>query len=415
MRDISAMSLYHNSKHKLSNVRRTIASLLDSDFPLTAGDRALRKLTDVFEDIDSKLDRAASLNDQSALQLVAENLNLKIYQALPILGFILRSTNVRNAFEMLYPLYLIAKGALQGNPQLILSSEWDYVPFAYPQSLENLKSFILIGLPASEAASALLMPLAGHELGHAVWRNRGIGANLQLDLQSRCDANFRNKISDFQRVFSDFDENDLVARDLLPNAIAEASNYAGFQAEEIFSDLFAYGCFGESYLRAFAYILTPGGTISDPKYPMHSTRVDVMRSFAQSEAVALPAYTELGFKLDQRSGSARLNFIVRMAEAAVADITSELWSHVRNILEKGRLPRPTSTETEIHIKNFDLGIPSPQVKCVGDIINAGWRRFDNIAKSSGPERAADVSEKLGELNEILLKTIEVFEYRNRIS
>jgi hypothetical protein len=198
------MSLFHSSKYKLKNIQRAIDSLLDGDFPLRAGEQALLKLRDVFSGFDANLDRAELLNDELNLRQVAQNLNVKIYQALPVLGFVLRSTNVRNAFEMLQPLHAIAKAALQGNPQLILSSEWDYVPFAYPQSLDNLKSFILIGLPASEAASALLMPLAGHELGHPVWRNRGIGAGLQESLQSKCRTHYSARMPEFRRTFIDY-------------------------------------------------------------------------------------------------------------------------------------------------------------------------------------------------------------------
>src|ERR1700730_19445999 len=115
------MSLLHNSKHKLKNVQRTINALLDGDFPLGAGRNALLKRRDVFAELDHKIDRANRLKDADAIRQLASNINLKIYQALPILGFILRSTNVRNAFEMLQPLHAIAKVALQGNPQLILS------------------------------------------------------------------------------------------------------------------------------------------------------------------------------------------------------------------------------------------------------------------------------------------------------
>ena len=52
--------------------------------------------------------------------------------------------------------------------RLILSSEWDYSPFMYDQ-ITDLPSFVFIGLPACESANPLLLPLAGHELGHSVW------------------------------------------------------------------------------------------------------------------------------------------------------------------------------------------------------------------------------------------------------
>ncbi len=145
------MSLYHNSKQKIRNIQRTIDALLDGDFPLSSGRQALNKFRDVFTKLDKKLDRAVALKDQVAERQLAHNVSVKVYQSLPLLGFILRSTNVRNAFELLDPLQNIADAVLQGKPQLLLSSEWDYVPFAYPQSLEDIKSFVLIGMPASES------------------------------------------------------------------------------------------------------------------------------------------------------------------------------------------------------------------------------------------------------------------------
>src|SRR5262249_26060614 len=148
--------------------------ILEGDFPITSAKHALLKLRDVFLELEKRLDRAGRIRGSASLVQIADTINLKVLQVLPILGFILRSTNVRNAFEVLEPLQTIADAALQGTPQLLLSSEWDYVPFAYPQSLDDLKSFVLIGLPASEAGSALLLPLAAHELGHAVWRTLGI-------------------------------------------------------------------------------------------------------------------------------------------------------------------------------------------------------------------------------------------------
>src|SRR4029077_19952142 len=124
-------------------------------------------------------------------------------------------------------------------PQLIFSSEWDYVPFAYPQSLEDLKSFVLIGMPASDAASALLMPLAGHELGHAVWRNRGFEGGIVATLQHHCEELYDNNIDRFRQVFPDYKPSDIVGRQVLPVAIAESVEYAVRQAEEPFCDLFA--------------------------------------------------------------------------------------------------------------------------------------------------------------------------------
>ena len=405
------MSLYHSSRYKLRNIERTIDSLLEGDFPLDAGREALHNLRDVFTKISKRLDRANVLDNPANLVQVAQVINLKILQSLPILGFILRSTNVRNAFEMLEPLHAIASNALQGKPRLILSSEWDYVPFAYPQSLDSLKSFILIGLPASEAASALLMPVAGHELGHAVWRHYGIGASLQQDLQTKCFARYGLPINreEFSRLSKKSGPNDLFGPQLVEEAVEESSTYAGFQAEELFCDLFAYACFGPSYLRAFAYIVAPGDGVTDAKYPRHSTRVGVIRNVASKENVTLPTLEELGFIPDGRRGDAQHQFMVRMAEGAVADIMDDLWQFVVTVIGKGGINRPQTEKTKSLLRSFKVLIPSEDGGSVGDIINAGWERYDEIISTG-----ASMFDQLAQLNEVLLKTIEVFEYNRRI-
>jgi hypothetical protein len=241
------MILYHDSRQKLANVRRTIEGLLEGDFPLNSGPAALRRLIRVFEDLQTKLDRAKKLNDESSEKQIATLINVKIVQVLPILGFILRSTNVRNSFELLDPLQVVADAMLQGRPQLLLSSEWDYVPFAYPQTLEDLQSFVLIGMPASETSSALLVPLAGHELGHAVWRNRGLGGGAHATLQYKSDDLFEKNIDEFRKLFTEYNPNDIVNKEILPESKAVAVEDAVFQAEELFCDMFAYALFGESY------------------------------------------------------------------------------------------------------------------------------------------------------------------------
>jgi hypothetical protein len=408
------MSLLHNSKHKLTNVQRTIDGLLDGDFPLGAGRNALLKLRDVFAELDHKIDRANRLKDADALRQIASNINLKIYQALPILGFILRSTNVRNAFELLDPLQAIASAALQGKPQLLLSSEWDYVPFAYPQSLEDLRSFVLIGLPASEAASALLLPLAGHEIGHAVWRNLGIEGSVASTLQYRCVALYSRDMPNFQKVFPDYNPNDIVSRDILPSAIGESVDYGVRQAEEIFCDLFAYAIFGAGYVHAFAYIVAPGsGGVRDPNYPSHVTRISVVSEMAAAEGFNLPNHKQLDFANETRRGDSRHRFMVRKAEDSVAAIKQGLWKRVLEIVDKSKLQRPSETLAIRHLKEFGIGIPAHQPVCLGDIVNAGWLRYAEIVRSAGDPR--NVSEELDNLNEMLLKTVEVLEYLRRVS
>jgi hypothetical protein len=404
------MSLYHNSKHKLRNVYRTIDALLDGDFPISSGRNALRRLRDIFEEQERKLGRARKLSDDQTEKQIANILNVRIYETLPILGFILRSTNVRNAFELLEPLQHIADAVLQGRPQLLLSSEWDYVPFAYPQSLEDLRSFVLIGLPASEAATALLVPLAGHELGHAVWRNRGIGGSAHGTLQNRCEQLFKDNMSEFQRYFPDYDSTDIVYKELLPESIAKAVEYAVFQAEEIFCDMFAYAIFGESYLYAFSYILAPGsGRARTSMYPSYSMRISVLKDIAVNEGVTLPGTDALDFVDELPRQNPRDRFIARMAEKSVSEVIPDLWRNLTSLLSTGKVSRPNPTFSARHLREFRIGIPAHQPVCLGDIINAGWEYYRELQHMSDSE----IASKTDYLNEMVLKTIEVLEYTRR--
>lgn len=406
------MSLYYNSKHKVRNICRTIDALLDGDFPISSGRKALQKLREVFEEQEKKLDRAKKLSDAKTTSQIANIINVKSYQTLPILGFILRSTNVRNAFEILDPLQHIADSVLQGRPQLLLSCEWDYVPFAYPQSLEDLRSFVLIGLPASEAATALLVPLAGHELGHAVWRNRGIGGSAHATLQARCEILFQQNMPEFKKHFPEYDPTDIVYKEILPETIAEAVEIAVFQAEELFCDLFAYAVFGESYLYSFAYILAPGsGRSRTTMYPSYKTRMSVLKDVAAKEGVTLPGIDALDFIDEVARLIPRDRFVARMAEQSVSEVTDGLWQNVSTLISTGKVPRPNSTFTQRHLREFRVGIPAHQPVCLGDIINAGWAYYREIQTLKSQD---EIAAKTDYLNEMVLKTIEVLEFRRRV-
>ena len=407
------MTLFHDSKQKLVNISRTIEALLEGDFPLASGRIALQRLTRVFEELERKLDRARKLNDESSERQMAALVNVKVIEVLPILGFILRSTNVRNAFELIDPLQVIADSILQGNPKLLLSSEWDYVPFAYPQTLEDLKSFVLIGMPASETSSALLVPLAGHELGHAAWRNRGLGGGAHATLQFRCEELFKKNMDEFRKYFSEYDPHDIVNKEVLPELIAAAVEDAVLQAEELFCDMLAYALFGESYVYAFAYILAPGsGRVSGTKYPSYRTRMDVLKKIAETEGVVLPDVNALKFSDEAPRSNPRDRFILRMTETSVAEITDALWGLASGLISKNGVVRPNNTLSNKHVREFRLGIPASSPRCLGDILNAGWMLYREAQSNS--DSGNNVVRLVDDLNEMILKTVEVLEFKRRV-
>ncbi len=406
------MTLYLNSKIKVDNIKRHLHDMLESDFPLSSGGRALRKLLKVFEELEKNLDRADKAKSVESSKLFANLINSKIYQALPIMGFILRSTNVRNTFELLDPFQVISDKVLQSVSHVMISAEWDYIPFAYPQTLEDLRSFVLIGMPGSEVGNPLIVPLAGHELGHAVWRNRSIGGSVNTTLQYHCDALYDEEMKNFRRVFPEYKESDLVHRELLPESKSLSVDYANFQAEELFCDMFGYALFGESYLHAFAYILAPGdGRGPTARYPTYKTRVETLRRVATEEGVNLPTLADLSLADDPHRGSAQARFIINMAERSVEKVKIGLWDTVQKLLTEKAVLRPVEGMAQKHLREIRMGIPAHEPRCLGDIINAGWLHYHDLKSSS--RSSAELINKTAHLNEIVLKTIEVLEYRRR--
>ena len=127
----------------------------------------------------SDLKRAAAGQDHWLQLNTCQRTLDELTRFLPVLGFVLRSTNVRTAFEIHGPLLRLTREFLGADTRLLVSSEWEYSPYTY-SPLPDFADFVLIGFPASESANPLVVPLAGHELGHSLWSSK----RLQTDVSS---------------------------------------------------------------------------------------------------------------------------------------------------------------------------------------------------------------------------------------
>ena len=102
-----------------------------------------------------------------------------------------------------------------------------------------------------------------------------------------------------------------------------------------------------------------------------------------------------------------------MAENSVDRVMNGIWSLVSTLMQNGKIQRPDDTAAERHLKQFLIGIPIFNPTCLGDIVNAGWLYHAQVMTTA--KSSAEVTEKLYHLNEMLLKSIEVLEYRRRVS
>jgi hypothetical protein len=159
--------------HAALNLARDLEA---SEFPQPYCKEGIQLIAERFQEREKFLKSIGDKRDLAIVRATCRGVLDDLFDLLPILGFFLRSTNVRNAFELHGPLARIAEQLVPGI-KLVISSEWDFSPhsfFGYPPVATSLPNFVLIGLPASESANALVLPLAGHELGHAVWTHKGL-------------------------------------------------------------------------------------------------------------------------------------------------------------------------------------------------------------------------------------------------
>jgi len=131
-------------------------------FPHPDSADAVGALVQILETLNVALTNATDKLDEKTRAQATDTVS----DVLELLGVIANSANVRNAFEIHGPVLKLARQLLAGGDKtkLILSFEWDYVPYTYPQNHVLLPNFVVIGLPASEASNALVLPAVGHEL-----------------------------------------------------------------------------------------------------------------------------------------------------------------------------------------------------------------------------------------------------------
>src|SRR5438046_2477974 len=111
-----------------------IDHIAELEFTFSDGPKALarirKKLQKHLADVSSL--RTDGISDPKIIKAECHRALQGIDTVLPILGLIVRSTDIRNAFEIYGPIRQLAKvlvaGEKDSKPRFIWSSGWDYVP-----------------------------------------------------------------------------------------------------------------------------------------------------------------------------------------------------------------------------------------------------------------------------------------------
>jgi hypothetical protein len=340
----------------------------------------------------------------------------KVANFTEILGFILRSTNVRNPFELHFIVKKLITRALGEEVNLLISSEWAYVPFTYPLSVDQLPGFILIGTPAPESGNPLLIPLAGHEVGHSAWR------------VFECTPKYSAAVS--EKIKQELDRNPKAAKELIENATlgeldrARVTNQCAAhvmqQLEEIFCDLFGLYLFGHAYIAAFDYLLGPGGHDRDLDYPSDQQRMAILVDAARDRRIRfdetmIERWTSTKARRSERAAA---EIIDAVTLAMIPQLRADLFAE----FEQREISVPQEGLVDDVLAAFERGEPYPDRVELGEIVSAGWlrlRALDDMPSSTDytdeEEIARQRTKNYKVLADLILKTVEVAEYHDRVT
>jgi hypothetical protein len=393
------MSILRYSRERLQAAHAEAERLRDLDFPYAHAEDGLVVICQKLKERIEVLETLSENSDPTVIRAACSETLLRIDQSLRLLGFILRSTDTRNSFEVCGPLLRLARQVLDNDTKLIVSSEWILSPHVFP--MQVLPGFVLMGLPASESDNPLLTPLAGHELGHTVWQKESLENEFARRIRLALDSAAKSRAADYKHIFGDE-----LGSLYFPDNIAPAYIAALKQAEESFCDFLGIRLFSEAYLHAFAYLLAPGhqGPRS-PSYPNMRRRIANMALAASTLGVVVPTEFETWFADGQEPVDPKSKFLVALADEAAQGLVPDLIATARQISDRRSISVRKQEQIAMALTAFQMLTPACGIGDLTSLMNAGWQAYhdETVFRELNPSERHDV------LRELLLKSVEILE------
>lgn len=398
---------------RLASARRRVRAFLDqiadlerADFPHADGREALQLLKREFSTRQRSLDRIPDSVADAVVDEVCAETSVFLARYTDILGFILRSTNVRNAFEVHFPLKRLVQKVISTDAKLVMSSEWNFVPFTWPMNLDVLSDFVLVGGPAPESGNVLIIPLAGHEIGHSAWRHAGVATKIGARLFAAVETAIDGLPEDRDRIVADLGRAD---RDIswLQHASFESARK---QLEEIFCDMFALYVFGPSFAFAYEYFLAPGKSFRSVTYPSSHNRVNYLLDGAKTLGLEIKG-EELFLNWQDSGTPAGIHGdILLFADLAVDTLFATVRDLAFEILKQSGVPMCDDAVIQRVETALADGAPDGGGATLAEIVTAGWK----LLRAKGGLAGDGGQKELIMLNELMLKSVEVSEFKLRV-
>ena len=280
-----------------------------------------------------------------------------------------------------------------------------------------LPNYVLIGMPSSESSNALVLPLAGHELGHSVWQKDNLEGNYNPKINTLARQYLKDNWMKFRKASGQsaglqptdeqFDSNSL-----LMDCLSRIVSLTLSQIEETFCDAVGINLFGSSYAYAFHYMLAPSlGGLRSLEYPRLSLRAENLATLSGLDFVQL-GFADYKTEFQERPPALASvdDFISEAADTISQQLASEMYKKAKEVVSERADFLITGAQTEEEIlKMFEHGVPSHAPRSLADILNAGWKY---VMRKKG---SFDESERnlVGWTSELILKSVEALEFKAR--
>ncbi len=404
------------TRSKLSSVIELVEQLQAGDFPHSHAPDVLQHIHDLLSSRITALNKLhTDSTKKSVINALCKETLAKIFVVFPLLGFLIRSTDVRNSFELHGPFLRLVRRALGDEAKLVISSEWEFSPFTYemPDDL-GLDDVVFIGIPASESANGLAIPLSGHEFGHNIWRRNKYYTRYRDRVSSEIVKYISDEIWDeFGRSFPEVGDRSKI-NDILGQQYWKMSwLWAMSHCEEVFCDFIGLLIFKEAYLYAFAYLLAPGlpGTRSE-HYPNMTNRVRALQKAAEENGIVVPENYIEQFEDSDPPGTEIHQLLLKISDTVLDRLIDQLILDAAEFIGEKQLDRYSSEDTDQLFQNFALGVPATKPSGLSSIVNAAWR----FSRAGTPEWKLRYPEVFSDsrrcnlmLSDLVYKSVEVLE------
>lgn len=417
------MSALQDAQTRVSAILDEIERLKQSEFPYVHPRDALDILEKRFKWHRSVLGKASDTTENAEVHNACRECLRELHIYVPILGFVLRATNVRNAFEVYGPLQRLAHRIIGRDTKLIVSSEWEFSPYVY-RAITELSGFVLIGMPAPESSNPLLVPLAGHEMGHSIWEHEGLSERYDKKIEEGILTELTtNRWQEYHKLYPQYSVEDVKGGHMLaPLTVRPAYTWAQLQIEEMFCDFLGVRLFAESFLHAFAYLLSPGASGQRSlRYPNIARRVSQLVRASKDLGVDVPEDYESIFEKESEPTEPTTALLVSLADTVSASFVQELIALAKEFADTKRSPGRDAEKVKSITESFRAWVvPIKEPSSLVDIVNAGWEcnmdqhLWENVPQIRGLSEEDTKKNRNRILHDIVLKSMEISEVYERL-